>query len=282
MPHDHATRTSYAFTDKRALVSGSGKGIGYEIAVEFARNGADVVVHYSRGQSGAQAAVEEIERLGRRATAIRADFDVVSDVQRLGTAAVEFLGGLDILVNNAGITWNRPFDQVTVEQFDRVYNVNIRAPFFLTQACLPALKEARGAIINITSIHGIAGCLDHSVYAGTKGAIIAWTRELAIELAPHGVRVNGIAPGSVFVEAHALANPGADPVSGGENIPCGFIGQPPDIAKLAAFLASDDARYIVGQTLVADGGTTSWMPFGTGYKQPMTGQFGRGYVPDTE
>jgi len=189
------------------------------------------------------------------------------------------LGGMDVLVNNAGITMNRPFEKVEPAQFDQLYHVNVRAPFFLTQALLPALVEAQGAVINLSSVHAYEGYPEHSVYAGTKGALVAYTRELAIELALQGVRVNAIAPGSVVVENHYKAMPDLDLEAGGRAIPCGFVGEPPDIAKVAVFLASADARYIVGQTLIVDGGTTSWMPFSDAFRQPMGAQFGRGYVP---
>jgi len=207
----------------------------------------------------------------------------------LATKVVEGLGSLDILVNNAGITANIPFERVTPEQFDTIYAVNVRAQFFLTQALLPALERSSGAIVNITSVHGIAGYPQHTVYAGTKGAIIAYTRCLAIELAPRGIRVNAIAPGAVPVESHFKAvaptlpypDTGEGKVGGaiGDLIPVGFAGEPLDIARAVVYLASDDGRYMLGQTLVLDGGTTSWLPFGDQFKQPFTAQFGKGYVP---
>ena len=265
---------------KRVLVTGSGTGIGREVALEFGRQGADVVLHYAHSGEGATTAVEELRQIGVRATAFQADFAHLEEVQQLAHQAVEFLGGLDILINNAGITMNRPFAKVTAAQFDLLYQVNVRAAFFLTQALLPELIDSGGAVVNLTSIHAFEGCPEHSVYAGTKGAIVAQTRELAIELAPRGVRVNAIAPGSTAVENHFKAMPDYDLEESGRLIPCGFVGQPLDIARVALFLASEDARYIVGQTLVVDGGTTSWMPFSDAFRQPMGAQFGKGYVPD--
>lgn len=264
---------------KKVLVTGSGTGIGREVALEFGREGAEVVLHYSHSKEGAASAVEELHQLGVRAAVFQADFARVEEVRRLGQQTLEFLGGLDALINNAGITMNRPFEQVEPEQFDRLYQVNVRAPFFLTQTLLPALVASQGAVINLSSVHAFEGYPEHSVYAGTKGALVAYTRELAIELALKGVRVNAIAPGSVVVENHYKVIPDLDVEAGGRNIPCGFVGVPLDIARVAVFLASADARYIVGQTLIVDGGTTSWMPFGDGFRQPMGVQFGRGYVP---
>jgi len=135
---------------KKALVTGAGTGIGREIALEFARQGADVALHYSRSDTGAKSAVDEILSAGGRAAAFHADFSDIDQVQALGHAALQFLGGLDCLVNNAGITFNKPFLKVTREQFDRMYQVNIRAQFFLTQCAVEQMeKTGGGARLNI-------------------------------------------------------------------------------------------------------------------------------------
>jgi len=265
----------------RALVTGAGTGIGRGIAREFCRQGADVVFHYAHSRQGAEAAVEEARREGaRKVTALGADFRSVDEAIRLTRQAIEFLGGIDVIVNNAGITLNRHFEDVTPEQFDTLYGVNIRAMYFATQTAVKAMiPQGRGVVINLGSVHAYEGYPEHTVYAGTKGAIVAFTRVLAIELAPKGIRVNAIAPGAVEVENHHKIIPGYDPAAMGRVIPAGFVGQPEDIAKVAVFLATDDARYLVGQTLIVDGGTTSWMPFSDGFRQPMGVQFGKGYVP---
>ena len=264
---------------KRALVTGAGTGIGREVALEMGREGADVVLHYAHSGEGASSAVAQLEAQGVRARAVKADFASVEEVRRLAVEARDFLGGLDALVNNAGITMNMPFSEVTPEQFDLLYQVNVRAGFLLTQSVLPDLVESRGAVVNLTSIHAYEGYPEHSVYAGTKGAIVAQTRELGVELALKGVRVNAIAPGHIVVENHYKAMPDLDLEALGRTIPCGFVGEPIDIARVAVFLASEDARYIVGQTLVVDGGTTAWMPFSDSFRQPLEAQFGKGYVP---
>jgi NAD(P)-dependent dehydrogenase (short-subunit alcohol dehydrogenase family) len=146
------------------------------------------------------------------------------------------------------------------------------------------LRHGGGAICNITSIHGVSGAPEHSVYAGTKGAIIAYTRSLAVELAHKGIRVNAIAPGWVTVENYYKAIPGfndADAVKvAAEKVPLGRSGQKLEIAKLAAFLCSDDAGYIVGQTIIADGGTSSLMSLISDFRNKSTATFGKGYVPD--
>jgi NAD(P)-dependent dehydrogenase (short-subunit alcohol dehydrogenase family) len=265
--------------NKKVLVTGSGTGLGREIALEFSRQGATVALHYAHSAEGAESAVKEIKAAGGKATAIKADLQQVDQAKKLALDAIDFLQGLDVLVNNAGITMTLEFEKVTPEQFDTVFNVNVRGQFFVTQTALPTMiKNGGGAIINLTSVHGLRACKGHSVYAGTKGAIIAYTRELAIELAPLGIRVNAIAPGAVPVENHFKAA-GPDGLNGLEKlIPCGFPGTPLDIAKAAIFLASNDSRYIIGQTIVIDGGTTSWMSFSEGYRDSGL-RLGKGYVP---
>jgi NAD(P)-dependent dehydrogenase (short-subunit alcohol dehydrogenase family) len=153
----------------------------------------------------------------------------------------------------------------------------------MSQAVLPDLEKSKGVIINISSIHAFRAYIEHTVYAGTRGAIVTFTRNLAIELAPRGIRVVGLAPGAVPIPSHFKSSPGVDMEKAikefGKCIPSGFAGTPRDIGEIAVFLASPAARYIVGQTLVADGGTTALMHFGEDFKQPMTAQFGQGYVP---
>ncbi|MGA2617434.1 MAG: glucose 1-dehydrogenase [Thermoguttaceae bacterium] len=272
------------FAGMAALVTGAGTGIGREIAVEFARQGADVVLHFAHSQEGAASATAEIRGLGRKAEMLQADFDSLDQVLALADRAVAFLGRVDCLVNNSGITFNRPFLRVTPEQFDRLYHVNVRAQFFLTQKIAEhMIARGGGAVCNITSIHGLQGAPEHSVYAGTKGAIIAHTRALAVELAWRGVRVNAIAPGWVTVENYYKAIPGFNETAAAEAaksaVPVGRAGKPQDIAKLAAFLCSPEAGYIVGQTVVVDGGTTSLMSLISDFRHESAARFGTGYLP---
>ena len=271
------------FEGKKVLVTGSGTGIGREIALEFAREGAAVVLHYAHSESGAQSAVEEIQGLGRRATALRADLEDVSAAVRLGAEAVDFLGGMDCLVNNSGITFNKPFLKITQQQYDTVFNVNMRAQFFLTQrVAAHMVGHSGGAVCNLTSIHGLQGAPEHAAYAATKGAIIAFTRALGVEMAHQGVRINAIAPGWVMVENHKKIFPGYTEEGALEDaknaVPLGRPGFPLDIAKLALFLCSDDAQYIVGQTIVADGGTTALMSLISDFRNESSARCGLDYV----
>ena len=267
---------------KRVLVTGSGTGIGRGVALGFAEAGADVVFHYAHSRQGALTAVEEARKMGVKAEAFKADFgsDDVDKIKNMAGDAIDFLGGIDIIINNAGIGMNMPFEKITAEQFDIIYNVNVRAMFFLTQACVTSMIANRsGVIINISSIHAFESLPGFSVYAGTKGAIVSYTRQLAIELAPKGIRVNAIAAGSIEVQSHYKDIPGYDPADIGRTIPVGFEGNPKDIANVAIFLASDEARYIVAQTLVVDGGTISWIPFSEQFREHRPDAIGKGYVP---
>jgi NAD(P)-dependent dehydrogenase (short-subunit alcohol dehydrogenase family) len=269
---------------KKALVTGSDTGIGHEIALEFARQGADVVFHYVQDDAAVKAAVEEVQSLGRRSAAFQADFDALEQVTALADRASEFLGGVNCLVNNAGVTMNRPFLKVTPEQFDKMFHINFRGQFFLTQRVVEGmLKQGGGVICNMSSIHGLQGAPEHSVYAATKGAILAYTRSLAVELAHKGIRVNAIAPGWITVENYFKCIPGFTKEIAEERgynaIPVARCGEPSDIARLAAFLCSDDASFIVGQTMVADGGTTALMSLVSDFRKESTNTFGKGYIP---
>ncbi len=268
---------------KKALVTGAGTGIGREIALEFARQGADVAMHYFN-EKGARSAAREIRAMGRRATTIQADFRNVDEAVRVAEGAIEFLGGIDCLVNNAGITMNKPFLDVKRRQFDTLFDVNLRSPLFLTQRVVQhMLEHGGGTICNLASIHGVQGAPEHSVYAATKGAIIAYTRALAVELAHQGIRLNAIAPGWIPVENYYKAIPGFNERKAARDaknkVPAARYGVPLDIARLAVFLCSEDARFIVGQTIVADGGTTALMSLLSDFRTKSTARFGIGYVP---
>ena len=269
---------------KRVLITGSGTGIGRGMALEFAREGAAVALHYSHSGAGAKEAVQEIRAAGGKAEAFQADFTDVDQAQKLATDAIDFLGGLDVLINNAGITMNRAFEKVTPEQYDTLFDVNVKAMYFVTQAATPALaRDGGGAVINITSNHAFTAMVEHSVYAATKAAIVGLTRTLAVELIQKGIRVNAIASGWVLVENQkAILPDDFDEEVEAQVLPAGFIGEPRDIARLAMFLASDESRYIIGQTHMCDGGATSLMTGGGDFRKPTDIQYGGRYVPDLD
>lgn len=269
--------------DKRVLVTGAGTGIGREIALEFARNGAHVALHYSRSAEGALSAASQAGHYGVRMEAISADLSNLDEVQDLVKRAEAAIGPIDILVNNAGITFNVPFLQMEPYQFQKLYDVNVRAGFFLSQQVAKGMIErGGGAICNLTSVHGLQGAAEHAAYAGTKGAIIAHTRALGVELAHRGVRVNAIAPGWIDVENHARAAADYDPQHtkqvAAQKVPVGRYGVPIDVARLAVFLCSEAASFIVGQTFVIDGGTTALMSLLADFRTPSADRFGQDYV----
>ncbi len=248
-----------ALSGRLALVTGAGMGIGQGIARELARQGAGVAVHYVHSEAGARETVEEIQHEGGTAVAVPGDLRSVETCRLVVERAAESLGGLDILVNNSGVTRAVDFLETTQDVYDEVFELNIRGYFFCAQAAAQhMLRRGRGAILNITSVHGGGGFPQHAAYAATKGAIIAFTRELAIELAPKHIRVNAIGPGVIEVPRY-FDIPNYTTAFGNSLVPWGRVGTPADIGGAAAFLVSDAADFITGQTLYVDGGTNARM-----------------------
>lgn len=242
---------------KRALVTGSDQGIGQGIALRFAEDGADVAVNYRRNRDGAEETCRQIQKMGRRAVAIQADVAVTADAQRVVNEAIAAFGGLDILVNNAGIEKNAPFVDVTEEDYRAVIDVNLTGPFFSTQAFARHRSGGGpgGRVINISSVHEELPFPNFTAYCMSKGGLKMMMRNLSIELAPLGITVNNIAPGAIEtpINRKLLSDPKLlHPLL--ENIPLRRIGKPADVAGVASFLASADADYVTGATLVVDGG----------------------------
>lgn len=244
-------------TGKTALVTGSSQGIGEAVALRLAADGADVVIHYRSHPESAQDVVKRIATLGRRAVAIQADLSRAAEAQRLIADGVTRLGPLDILVNNAGVEKHADFWDVSEGDYDFVMDVNLKGVFFTTQTFVRHLLATKrpGKIINMSSVHEELPFPRFTPYSMSKGGLKMMTRTLAIELAPFGITVNSIAPGAIETPINrTLLNNPEKLRALLDNIPLKRMGTPVDIAGVAAFLASGDADYITGATIVADGG----------------------------
>jgi NAD(P)-dependent dehydrogenase (short-subunit alcohol dehydrogenase family) len=246
-------------TGKRALVTGAGVGIGQGIAVELARCGASVAAHFPPAEDHPKETLAEIEGLpgAPRAVAVRGDLRKVSECERVVEEAADALGGLDVLVNNAGVTRALPFLQTEEAHYDEMFELNVKGYFFCTKSAVPYMLGA-GSIVNISSIHGHGGFPHHAAYAATKGAVDAFTRQLAVELAESAIRVNAVAPGLIEVPRY-FQIPDYTTEFGGTLVPLGRIGSPPDVARAVAFFASDSSDFVTGQTVYVDGGTSARM-----------------------
>jgi glucose 1-dehydrogenase len=242
---------------KVAIVTGSGSGIGQAIAIRFASEGASVVVDYRNHIEEANKTKSSAEAAGGKAILVQADVSKLSDTQNLVDQAYQQLGRCDILVNNAGIEKEAAFWDVTEADYDAVLDVNLKGAFFLTQAFVRRLRDAKlpGRIINMSSVHEDMVFPNFSTYCVSKGGMRMLMRDLSVELGPLGITVNNIAPGAVStpINTKMMANKAQlDALLA--NIPLGRMGTPEDVAGLALFLASDDGAYVTGSTYFVDGG----------------------------
>ena len=242
------------FTDKIAIVTGAGRGIGKEIAKTLAAKGALVIVNYCGSAKRAEETVQEIEAAGGKAEALQCDISDFTKAGEMMDYVIKTYGRVDILVNNAGITRDGLLMKMSEEDFDKVIDVNLKGAFNTIRfASRQMLKQKSGRIINLSSVVGVAGNAGQANYASSKAGIIGLTKAAAKELASRGITVNAIAPG--FIETDMTdALPEKVKESTVSQIPLARFGRPEDVAKLAAFLASEASGYITGQVIHVDGG----------------------------
>ncbi len=241
---------------KAALVTGAQQGIGKAIAIAFAQAGADVAINYLDGEAEAREAADAVRAAGRHAVLIQADVAAPDAPRHLVDTAVAAFGKLDILVNNAGVFPRVDFLAMTPADWDFVHSINLKADCFIAQAAARAMIAAdiQGTIINLAS-SAIFGASPRGVhYAASKGGVVSLTRAMAMELAPHRIRVNAIAPGLTDTAQPRYGFTEAELAARATAMPLGRIGQPEDIANVAVFLASDKSAFMTGQTVHANGG----------------------------
>jgi glucose 1-dehydrogenase len=249
---------------RRALVTGGSSGIGQGIAFELAAHGAAVAINYRNSGDDAEAMVAEIAEAGGRALAVAGDVSSEPDVMAAFAAARDAFGGLDLLVNNAGV--EKPFDLVDMplEEWRKVIDVNLTGVFLCSREAARMMRSdgARGVIVNITSVHEQIPWKQFSHYCASKGGAKLFGQSIARELAPHGIRVVSVAPGAIAtpINADVLADP-AKRAEVEEEIPLGRWGEVADVARAVAWVASEEADYVVGSTLFVDGGMTLYPKF---------------------
>ena len=240
---------------KAAVITGAGQGLGRGYALEFAKQGADIVVNDVNIDS-ANSVVKEVEEIGRKAIAVKAAVNSKEEAQKLIDTAIKTFGKVDILVNNAGITRTAMLHKMTQQEWDQVISVNLTGVFNCLQAVASHMIERKyGKIVNVTSVAGIRGTMGQINYGAAKAGVIGITKSAARELARYGINVNAVAPGVIetaMTEVIRSTPKFKDKFM--SEIPLGRFGQPEDVAKVAAFLASDDANYVTGQVISVDGG----------------------------
>jgi 3-oxoacyl-[acyl-carrier protein] reductase len=240
--------------DRVAIVTGGSRGIGNAIALDLARNGADVVINYRSSIDAANQLVKQIEGLGRKGMAVQADVASFSDAQKLSETVMNELGSLDILVNNAGINRDGVIWKMDEDQWDEVIAIDLKGTFNYIRAVSPTFKEqSSGKIVNVTSINGLRGKFGQSNYTAAKGGVIALTKTVARELGRYNVNVNAIAPGLIATDMVKEAPEKVRDLALSE-IVLGRLGQPEEVAWVVTFLCSDLARHITGEVITVDGG----------------------------
>jgi glucose 1-dehydrogenase len=246
-----------ALQGRVAIVTGASSGIGQSIAVRLAHEGADIVIDYVGHREGADETLKQVKEAGARGIIVQADVSKLEAVQSLVEQAWKEFGSADILINNAGMEKKADFVDVVEADYDKVLDVNLKGPFFLTQAFVRRLRDAKkpGRVINISSVHEDMAFPGFATYCASKGGLRMLMRDLSVELGPLGITVNNVAPGAIATPINtALLEDKPKLNALLANIPLGRLGTTGDVASLVAFLASDEAAYVNGSTFVVDGG----------------------------
>ncbi len=271
MPHQPPRRL---LVGQKVLVTGANSGIGRAVAIHLGREGADVAVNYVAGEDAAQEVVDEITRNGTKAIALKADVSKEAEVQAMFKAMLKAFGTIDVLVNNAGLQRDAPLDEMTLDQWNTVIGVNLTGLFLNAREAVREFKRrgvrkdvscAAGKIVVMSSVHEVIPWAGHVNYAASKGGVMLLMKSIAQEVAPFRIRVNSVCPGAIRTpinrEAWETPEAYADLM---KLIPYKRIGEPEDVARTVAWLASDDSDYVHGASIFVDGGMTLYPGFATG------------------
>lgn len=241
--------------DKFAIVTGASRGIGKDTAILLAKLGADVLINYNNASDEAQRTADEVRSYGRKAYVLSADVSSASEVKKMFKYIEETIPQIDILVNNAGVGDMNYLKYMTEEQWDSVLDVNLKGTFLCSKyAVKNMMRNSAGCIVNVSSIAAVSASVKQCNYAASKAGVIAFTKSIAKELGPFGIRANVVAPGPVYTDMNVMSSREEETVK--KSIPLGNIAEPRDISLVIAFLCSSMARYLTGQVICADGGFT--------------------------
>ncbi len=239
---------------KTVLITGASRGIGRETAIKFAASGYNVIVNYEKNDEAALDTKQMIERAGGHCLLIKADVSDEQKVEQMIKDARVYFGNIDVVINNAGIASRKLFHDITTSEWDRIFDVNVKGVYNVCKYVTPRMIENKeGIIINISSIWGICGASMETHYSATKGALIAFSKALAKELAPSNIRVNVVAPGAIDTDMLSGLK-GEDRNELNDSIPLGYVGSAEDIANIVYYLSKEESKYITGQVISPNGG----------------------------